>query len=58
MNLKEAFKIRKKVDRALERLNEELDTIYQSSDKIQERLSKYFLTMKDMLNIIWQKSVS
>ena len=46
-----------KIDRAYERLNEELDTIYQSSDKIQERLSKYFLTMKDMLNIIWQISL-
>ena len=46
-----------KVDRAIERIEEELDTFWQISGTINERLARYFQTMKEMLAIVWKISI-
>ena len=43
--------------KAIERLEEELDTLWQVSETVAERMSKYFLTMKEMLAIVWRVSI-
>lgn len=42
---------------AVERIGEELDTVWEVSEKIHDNLSAYFTTVQTILHIIWELSI-